>query len=126
MSGGAEGGEEPPRVPFSFLLSGSGPRGVASKFPRLSRPAGDGWAQDGRHKALLLSVSAKATVPDALAGPVSGCPGGQQGLGRAGQRGPSSGSDVVRNADGAGLTRLHLLLGPREIFTIPGLSLQGP
>lgn len=31
--------------------------------------------------------------------------------GRGGQGGPSSGSDVLRNADGAGLTRLNLLLG---------------
>ena len=95
-------------------------------FPGSLALRGMDGPRTGGTRALLLSVSAKATVPEALAGPVSGCLGGQKGLGRAGQRGPASGSAVVRNADGAGLTRLHLLLGPREIFTIPGLSLQGP
>ena len=64
-----------------------GPEVSAVNFPVSPSPCGGRTGPDGRHRALLLAVSAKATGPEALTGLVSGCLGGQQALAGLGGEG---------------------------------------
>lgn len=97
--GRAEGGEVRPRVPFSFLLSGlSRAQRCRQNFPISLARRGDGRAGPGGTEPFCPCLP-RATVPEPLAGSGERAPRRPAGLGRGGRRGPSSGSDVVRNAD---------------------------
>ena len=79
-----------------------GPEVSAVNFPiSLSRPAGDGRAGPGGIEPFSCPCLPRPQSPSPC-WPGEQVPRRPAGLGRGGRRGPSSGSDVVRNADALG------------------------